>query len=265
MTFFPIYLQALGILFVSVSLLWCLSLVLKNVSIVDIFWSIGFVIVGSFYAFKTGEFSPRKYLVLSLLYLWGVRLSLYLLIRNWGKGEDFRYQQFRKNYGVHRYWWVSFFQVFLLQGFLIWLISWPLLSTQFQEANKALTMVDYLAVCCWIIGFVFESLGDYQLQKFKADSTNKGKVLCTGLWKYTRHPNYFGEALIWWGFGLFSVATGKYMPLLSPLLMTILLLKVSGVSLLERSLQKTKPRYADYIKQTPAFFPWFPKKINDES
>ena len=245
-----------------ITMLWLWSVYLKDVSIVDAFWGCGFVILAIYYFFTTpsSELHPRKILVLVLVGIWGLRLSLYLLIRNWGKPEDFRYQKFRNDYGANRYWWFSFFQVFLLQGILLWIISAPLLSIQYFSSSNPLNYFDYLAIMVWGIGFLFETLGDHQLSKFKSNPANKNKVLNTGLWKYTRHPNYFGDAAIWWSFGLFSIASGSYLPLISCLIMNVLLLKVSGVVLLERTLTNSKPRYKEYMDKTPAFFPWFPKK-----
>lgn len=262
MDFFQIYFKGLLLIIFLITMLWLLSIYLKDVSIVDAFWGCGFVLLAIYYFFTTpsSELHPRKILVLILVGIWGLRLSLYLLIRNWGKPEDFRYQKFRKDYGAHRYWWFSFFQVFLLQGILLWVISAPLLSTQYFSSSNNLNYLDYLAIMVWGIGFLFETLGDDQLSKFKSNPANKNKVLNTGLWKYTRHPNYFGDAAIWWSFGIFSIASGSYLPLISCFIMNLLLLKVSGVVLLERTLTNSKPRYREYMDKTPAFFPWFPKK-----
>jgi len=262
MDFFQIYFRGLMLIIFLITMLWLWSVYLKDVSIVDAFWGCGFVILAIYYFFTTpsSELHPRKILVLVLVGIWGLRLSLYLLIRNWGKPEDFRYQKFRNDYGANRYWWFSFFQVFLLQGILLWIISAPLLSIQYFSSSNPLNYFDYLAIMVWGIGFLFETLGDDQLSKFKSNPANKNKVLNTGLWKYTRHPNYFGDAAIWWSFGLFSIASGSYLPLISCLIMNVLLLKVSGVVLLERTLTNSKPRYKEYMDKTPAFFPWFPKK-----
>ena len=197
----------------------------------------------------------RKIILVVLVCLWGLRLSLYLAWRNWGKGEDFRYQQFRQKYGAHRYWWFSFFQVFLLQGILMWLISAPLLGAQYYTGQAKLNILDILGVLVWLIGIIFEAGGDFQLARFKANLQNKGKVLDTGLWKYTRHPNYFGDSCVWWGYGLICLAGGSYIPVYGSILMTALIIRVSGVFLLERSLAQTKPGYRDYIKRTSAFFP----------
>lgn len=261
MSFIQIYLQGFLVIMILMTALWIISVFIKNVSIVDIFWGIGFLLINTFYFLKTEGLEIRKIILLILVVIWSLRLSIYLGWRNWGKEEDFRYQQFRKDYGEHRYWWFSFFQVFLLQGLLMWLISSPLLAAQYFAPNNSLNPIDYVAILIWIIGFLFEAGGDYQLANFKMNPMNKGKVLQTGFWKYSRHPNYFGDATVWWAYGLFSVAVSSYLPLLSSLLMTLLIIKISGVALLERTLKNAKPKYSEYIKKTNAFIPWFPKKI----
>ena len=261
MSFIEIYIQAFFVIIILMSIIWVISVFLKNASIVDSFWGFGFVVVGFFYFIKSSEyFEPRKIIVLVLLIIWGLRLSFYIGWRNFGKGEDYRYKKFRKDYGEHRYWWISFFQVFVLQGFLLWLISAPLLAVQYSNLNPKLYFIDLVALMFWLIGFVFEAGGDFQMLRFKANPENKGKILNKGFWKYTRHPNYFGDASVWWGFGLFSIAAGSYLPFLSSLLMTLLLLKVSGVALLEKSLKENKPLYKEYIEKTSSFLPWFQKK-----
>lgn len=260
MTFFQIFLPGFLVIMALMTSVWIASVFLKNASIVDPFWGLGFVVVAAFYFIQADEISARSMLVMTLVAIWGLRLSVYLFWRNWGKGEDFRYREFRKNYGEHRYWWVSFFQVFLLQGMLMWLISAPLLGAMHFTSGHNLTVFDALAIVFWLIGFAFEAGGDYQLAKFKANPANKGKVLDRGFWKYSRHPNYFGDSAVWWSFGLFSVAAGAYIPVLGSLLMTALIIKVSGVALLERSLKDKKPEYIEYIRKTSAFVPWFPKK-----
>lgn len=255
-----LFLQATLLILLLSTLLWLLSVIIKDVSIVDLFWGLSYVIVNAFYFFVTDDWNTRKLLLLFLVSIWGLRLFIYLSIRNIGKGEDFRYQQFRKDYGPERYWWVSFFQTFLLQGILILLVSLPLLGVNASSSSGDLNMLDYLAILLWIIGFVFEAGGDYQLSRFKKNANNKGKVLNTGFWKYTRHPNYFGDFAVWWAFGFFSLAAGTYWPIIGSAIMTILLMRVSGVTLLEKTLKSTKPQYAEYIQKTNAFFPWFPKK-----
>lgn len=178
--------QAALIILVLVTLLWIWSVFIKNVSIVDIFWGFGFVVVNTFYVFMSGGINARKILILTLVTIWGLRLAIYLAIRNIGKGEDFRYQEFRESFGPKRYWWFSFFQTFLLQGMLIMVISLPLLGISSSESGGKLKALDYLGVFLWFIGFIFEAFGDYQLTVFKNNPKNKGKVLNTGFWKYTR-------------------------------------------------------------------------------
>jgi len=260
MSFFEIYLYGLLIIISMMTILWIFSIILKNVSIVDIFWGFGYVLVGIFYYLFSEGYELRKLVVLILVAVWGLRLTIYLAWRNIGKGEDFRYQEFRRKYGEHRYWWFSFFQTFLLQGILMWLISAPLLGAQHMPVSDNLNIFDYIGIAFWIIGFTFEAGGDFQLAKFKKNPANKGKVLDTGFWKYTRHPNYFGDSAVWWGFGFISIAAGSYIPVLGSILMTALIIKVSGVAMLEKSLKDKKPEYKAYIEKTSAFIPWFPKK-----
>lgn len=242
------------------TILWLISVFIKNVSIVDIFWGMGFLFINLYYFLASDEFYTRKIILLVLVTLWALRLSIYLAWRNIGKGEDYRYQEFRKKYGEERYWWVSFFQVFLLQGILIVLVSLPLLATNFETQNDYLNLFDYLAILFWVIGFIFESVGDYQLSKFKMNPNNRGKVLNTGLWKYTRHPNYFGDTMVWWAYAILSIASQNYWSFIGSIIMTLLILKVSGVALLEKSLKDKKLEYLEYIRKTNSFFPWFPKK-----
>jgi steroid 5-alpha reductase family enzyme len=260
MTFLQVYLQALAVIMIFMTLLWIVSVIIKNVSIVDLFWGFGFVLTSSFYFLKSDGFFIRKIILMALVSIWGFRLSLYLAWRNYGKGEDFRYSNFRKNYGEKRYWWISFFQTFLLQGILMWLISAPLLGVQFYGHNKALNILDYIGIIFWITGILFEAGGDFQLAAFKANPANKGKVLDKGFWRYTRHPNYFGDSSVWWGYGFICLAAGSYLPALGSLLMTALIIKVSGVALLEKSLKEQKSHYKEYIEKTSSFIPWFPKK-----
>jgi steroid 5-alpha reductase family enzyme len=261
MTFLEVYLTGLAVIVGIMTLLWLLSLVLKNSSIVDPFWGIGFVIANWVYFSLTPDsFAGRKLLISILVTIWGLRLSLYLLWRNWGKGEDFRYQKFRQDAGK-KWWWYSFFQTFLLQGVLLWIISAPLLAANYAATPDRLTILDYLAIPVWLLGFFFEATGDLQLARFKADPANKGKVLDHGVWRYTRHPNYFGDATQWWAYYLIAAsASGGFWTVFGPIIMTLLLLRVSGVTLLEKTLTTTKPGYKEYVESTSAFIPWFPRK-----
>jgi steroid 5-alpha reductase family enzyme len=241
----------LGLMF----LLWLLSLALNNSSIVDIFWGMGFVItfwIGTLLV--PGEMAARTILLGVIVTIWGLRLLLYIYQRNHGKPEDFRYAAWRKEAGPS-WWWRSFFKVFLLQGVLLWIISIPLLATQTSAPDSALTWLDFLGTFVWLTGFAFEAGSDYQLAHFKADSVNKGKLLTTGFWSVTRHPNYWGDAVQWWAFYLLALISGAWWTIFSPLIMTYLLRNISGVALLEKSWKDTKPGYAEYIANTPAFLP----------
>lgn len=256
-----IYLQAGLIILGAMAILWLISLLLKNSSIVDIFWGAGFVITNwAYFALAPEGFPARKILISILVTIWGLRLSFYILWRNWGKPEDFRYQAMRAQVG--RAWrWQSFLKVFLLQGLLMWMIGAPLLFPHYHAAPKTLTILDYGGIAIWVIGFFFEAAGDWQLARFKADPGNKGKLLTSGVWRYTRHPNYFGDAAQWWAYFLIAAATPwGWVTIFSPILMTLLLLRVSGVALLEKSLKGTKPGYEEYVARTNAFVPWFPRK-----
>jgi steroid 5-alpha reductase family enzyme len=239
----------LGLMF----LLWLLSLVLKNASIVDIFWGTGFVIVAwvcFVWADPGGWLAP---LLLSLVSVWGLRLSIYIFWRNHGKPEDFRYAAWREQYGKI-WWWYSFFHVFALQGVLLWLISTPLVAVMASKTEAGFGLLVPLGVVVWVFGFYFEAAGDWQLAQFKSNPENKGKLMTSGVWKYTRHPNYFGDASQWWGFYLLALAAGAWWTVLSPIMMTYLLMRVSGVAMLEKSMSK-RPGYEEYTKNTPAFFP----------
>lgn len=246
------------IILTLVTLLWFYSIYIKNVSIVDIFWGLGFVILNTYYLLAVDSFTNRQILLLILVSLWGIRLSGYLAFRNIGKPEDYRYQQFRQDYGPERYWWFSYFQVFLLQGGLILIVSLPLLAININQSG--INWLDYIAVLVWSLGFIFEAGGDYQLAQFKKNPKNKGKVLRSGFWKYTRHPNYFGDATVWVAYALFCIASGSYWQIMGTIIMILLIVKVSGVAMLERTLKDTKPAYREYIEKTHSFIPWFPKK-----
>lgn len=241
--------------------LWLVSLARRNSSIVDIFWGAGFVLANWIaFALSPQAHPVRQWLLNILVTLWGLRLSLYILWRNWGKEEDFRYRKWREEAGG-RWWWQSLFKVFLLQGILLVIIAAPLVVAQAAGGPARLTALDVLAVALWLFGFAFEAGGDLQLARFKADPANRGRLLTTGFWRYTRHPNYFGDAAQWWAFYLVAAATGLgAVTLFSPLLMTILLVRVSGVGLLEKTLKETKPGFEEYMQTTSAFIPWFPRR-----
>jgi steroid 5-alpha reductase family enzyme len=255
-----VFAASFGVVVVFMTLLWIYSVRIRNASIVDSFWGAGFVLQAwVYFALTPDGFTARKLLISALVTVWGLRLSIHIHRRNHGKPEDFRYQEFRRRYGPG-YWWISFFQVFLLQGILMFIIGAPLLLAQYSPTPEAITILDVLGLIVWIVGFYFEAVGDAQLARFRADPNNKGKVLNTGLWAYTRHPNYFGDAAQWWGFYLIALSAGGWWTIFSPLLMTLMLIKVSGVGLLEKTLAKTKPGYAEYMRTTSAFIPWPPRR-----
>jgi len=254
-------LLGLGVVVVYMTVVWLISLVIKNSSIVDIFWGPGFALLaGAYYLVAPEPFAARKLLLVVLVCVWGLRLALHIGIRNHGKGEDYRYRAWREQHGS-RWWWRSFLQVFMLQGVLLWVIGMPLLVVQVAPQPANLTVFDILGTLLWLVGFVFEALGDWQLVRFKADPANKGKVMRTGLWQYTRHPNYFGDAAVWWSYYVLALSVQfGFTVVFSPILMTMLLMRVSGVALLERGLKQTKPEYADYVMNTNAFFPGLPRR-----
>ena len=244
---------ALGIL------LWLISLAVRDSSIVDIAWGPLIFLIGLTYYLALAEPASRAHLIVALTGLWAVRLALHIGMRNLGHGEDFRYAAWRAQHPDT--WWIrSYFKVFLLQGVIAWIVALPLFYAITSETPAALTVLDYAGLVVFAFGFLFEAIGDEQLRRFKADPANKGRVMNTGLWRYTRHPNYFGEAVLWWGLGLIGAATPLgWIGLVGPAIITFLLLRVSGVAMLEKTLKTTKPGYADYIARTPAFFPRMPK------
>jgi len=238
-------------------LLWAVSLRLRDASIVDPFWGAGFVLAAWVSHAAAGAGGARAWLALALVTAWGLRLSVHLLRRNAGHGEDFRYAAMRRGHGK-RFWWVSLFTVFLLQGALLWSISLPL-QKAISASGRPAGALEAAAALLWAVGFLFEVVGDRQLARFKADPASRGRVLDTGLWRYTRHPNYFGDAVQWWAFGLLGLGAGAPWTLLSPALMTFLLLRVSGVALLEKDIAGRRPGYRDYVERTSAFFPLPPR------
>ena len=263
MSFLSLFVNLGLIVLVYMLLIWLASLLIKDSSIVDIFWGAGFVLVNwASFLLTPQDVTLRRWVLSFLVTLWGLRLSIHILLRNMGKGEDFRYKKWREESGKN-WWWFSFFKVFLLQGFLLWIISTPLAAVHYSALPSSLTFWDVLGVFVWLVGFFFESAGDMQLARFKKEPANKGRVLSSGVWRYTRHPNYFGDAAQWWGYFLLAVGAGTFWTVFSPLIMTYLLLRVSGVTMLESALVERKPGYREYIQTTSAFIPWFPHRKRD--
>lgn len=241
------------------TIVWFISLVMRDVSIVDIYWGFGFVALAWVYALGVSGHTPRAIIVVTLVTLWGARLSLHLLRRKWGAAEDYRYRAMRDKHKA-RFGWVSLFSVFWLQALILWIVSLPVFEAVRHPQPDALTAPDIVGILVFAVGLFFESVGDSQLARFKSDPANRGRVLDRGLWRYTRHPNYFGDTLVWWGLFLLAASTpGSWWTVLSPILMTTLLVKVSGVALLEKDLAKTKPAYQEYRETTSAFVPWLPR------
>ena len=239
---------------------WLISLAYRNVTIVDSLWGLGFVLIAWLtYAVSDG-YENRKLLIAVLVTLWGLRLSIYLSWRNWGKGEDPRYGSWRKNSG-DRFWLISLFKVFILQALFLWVISVAVQVGQLAAKPATLTWLDCLGTFLWATGFIFESTGDWQLARFKSDPVNRGRVMNRGLWAYTRHPNYFGEFLVWWGIFLITLSTpNSWWTIISPIIVTAVLLKMTGIPLTEKALIERRPGYSEYIKRTSAFVPWLPAK-----
>lgn len=248
----------LAAVFALMLLTWMISLIRRDASIVDPVWGFGFSMVAWMAWGLSGPSHARGLLLVGLTTAWGMRLSLFLLWRNWGQPEDRRYRAMRQRHG-RRFAWVSLIKVFLLQGVLLWFISLPVQVAVALNKSEALGIVDATGLALWGIGLFFETVGDWQLARFRAQPNHVGRVMERGLWKYTRHPNYFGDFCVWWGLYLVATAGGAWLTVLSPILMSILLLKVSGVTLLESDISQRRPEYASYKARTNPFFPWFPK------
>jgi steroid 5-alpha reductase family enzyme len=245
---------ALGLMFA----VWLVSLAVDDVSIVDSVWGPGFVVLSWLYAGLGDGGGARVWLVPILVTAWGLRLAVHIQARNRGRAEDPRYASMRRGWGP-RFRWLSLVVVFWLQGALMWIVAMPL--AQVQVATTPWSWLDTLGLVLFAAGFTFEVEGDRQLARFLRDPANAGRVMDRGLWRYTRHPNYFGDALLWWGLGCFAAAVpGGAWTLVGPALMTALILRVSGVTLLERGLHRTRPAYAEYAARTSSFIPMPPRR-----
>ena len=238
---------------VMASLLWAVATWRRDVSLVDLLWPL-FFIAAAWVWFESAAAGAVSWAVLLLVVLWGARLHIHLAVRNLGHGEDRRYREIRRN-NDPGFWWKSFFIVFVLQATLAWVASLAIFGAL---QNPALTPLSGAGLALALAGFLFESVADRQLSRFKSRQDSDGKVMDRGLWRLSRHPNYFGECCFWWGIYLVALPHGWW-TVVSPLLLTLLLLRVSGVTLLEKDIGDRRPGYLAYMEQTPAFFPDFSK------
>jgi len=239
--------------------MWVISVVITNASIVDIVWGLGFVLVAWAVRLTTDRGDDaRQWLLVAMTTAWGLRLAVHLFIRNHGHGEDYRYRAMRKHYGP-RFGVISLYSVFGLQGLLMFVVSLPVQLGQ-ADPTPGLGVVAAVGVALWAIGMFFESVGDAQLARFKANPDNAGSVMNQGLWRYTRHPNYFGDACVWWGIGIVAAETGAgAWGLIGSAVMTFLLRRVSGVTMLEKTIGRRRAGYDEYIRTTSPFIPRPPR------
>jgi len=247
--------------FALVIAVWLASLQLHDASIIDVFWGVGFIVI-AWVCVAVGHGARDRRLLLAILAtIWGVRLAVHIGRRNRGKGEDPRYVAMRERDGA-RFWLTSLYRVFLIQAATMWIISLPLQAAGALGGRRALGALDAIGAAVWLIGFGFESLGDHQLDRFKANPESRGKVMDRGLWRYTRHPNYFGDATLWWGFGLIGLGAGlaAVWGLIGSAVDTLILTRVSGKPVLERDIETRRPGYREYIERTSGFFPLPPRR-----
>lgn len=244
-------------IFVYMTIWFLISVLKKRNDVADVAWGIGFLLATLVSFLLSEVFSWRSIIVLNLITIWALRLSLHIYFRNRGKTEDYRYKNWREQWGKWFY-LRTYFQVFILQGILLLLIVSPAIfaTTYF---GTSINILDFFGTAVWVMGFIFESVGDLQLIKFIKDKNNKGKLLQTGLWKYTRHPNYFGEVAQWWGISIIALSVPYgFLGFIGAFTITFLILKVSGIPLLEEKM-KQHPDFAEYSRKTNVFFPGFPQ------
>lgn len=252
------YWSALPLLLAAALPAWLYSVWKRNVNITDTLWSLFFLLAGAAYLMTAHSLmqSPRAAVVMACVTLWAIRLALHLGWRNHGAPEDRRY--FKLRVANEPFWLKSLYIVFGLQAALAWFISLPLFGAIAGDAPFGL--LDYAATALWLTGFLCESIADWQLARFRSDPRTRRSVMRYGLWRYSRHPNYFGECCLWWGFYLFACAAGAWWSLPAPLLMSFLLLRVSGVALLEADIGQRRPEYAQYVRSTSSFIPRRPQE-----
>ena len=247
------------------SAVFVVGLVQDRHRIVDVAWGPAFgavALVG--YLCSAGHGDPgRRALAFGLTAVWGLRLGVHIARRGRGAPEDPRYEALLAKARGNRTWY-AYTRVYLLQAVLVWFVSLPVQAAEFGRGAPGPLVIP--AIALWLLGFSFETIGDYQLARFKADPANRGKLMRHGLWSYTRHPNYFGDACVWWGLFLLCADQGAgWCTILSPIVMTLLLTAGSGMRLAERHMAATRPEYADYRARTSAFVPWPPKRPEHES
>ncbi|MDD3051123.1 MAG: DUF1295 domain-containing protein [Candidatus Cloacimonetes bacterium] len=244
-------------LLIYFTLLFFLAIFRKNNAIADVVWGSGFVLLVLYQYVTMSQVGVRFILLSIMIFIWAFRLSLYIFLRSRKQAEDFRYAAWRKQWGKN---WIlySYVKVFLIQAIFLFIISAPILIFYFSS-NSALNWLDFVGFFIWSLGFILESVSDFQKNRFRKDSSNKGKFIQSGLWRYSRHPNYFGESLLWWGIFLVSLSlkNGIY-AIISPIIITFLLTKVSGIPLLEKKYENN-PEYSEYKNRTSAFVPWVRK------
>ena len=241
------------VIMIYMTVWFCIAQALRRNDVADIAWGAGFIVTAISAMIFTEGITPRGILVMFLVILWGVRLACHVFLRNRRKGEDSRYSKWRQEWGEHAV-IRAYLQVFLLQGLLIIVVSLPVTAV-IMSAQNSFSAFDVFGVCIWFAGFAFETIGDYQLMKYKKNLTNKGKIMTQGLWRYTRHPNYFGEVALWWGVYFIALSVpGGWATILGPITITYLILKVSGIPLLEEK-YKDDPEFQIYKRRTSPFFP----------
>lgn len=246
------------VLFAYMNFWFVVSFLKKKNDVADVAWGLGFVLIAWTSFFLAGHFALRGVLVCTLVTIWGVRLALHIYSRNKGRPEDYRYVAWRKEWGKWFY-LRSYFQIYILQGTLLGMVAFPVLLVNASPATP-LGILDILGTLVWLFGFYFEAVGDKQLAAFIQNPANKGKLLQDGLWKYSRHPNYFGEVTEWWGLWLVALAVpGGWIGILGPITITFLILKVSGIPLLEKKMAEN-PAFEEYKRRTSVFVPLPPKK-----
>jgi steroid 5-alpha reductase family enzyme len=244
--------------FIYMVVIYLVAQSIKDNSIVDIAWGPGFLVLTATLLVYTENYSYQSLLMLAIIAIWALRLSVHIFLRNKGKPEDFRYANWRKEWGKKQA-WIAFYKVFMLQGFVMIVISLPVI-TFFNISNITFSILNYLGILVFLAGFIFETVGDFQLSQFKKKEQNKGRIIESGLWKYTRHPNYFGEAVVWWGIFLIASGSGfEYLSIISPIVITLLLRYGSGVPMLEEK-YKNRSDFREYAAKTPVFVPFIGKK-----